>query len=103
MLSAVSKGHLLELARQVAAPRQARRCGQGRSLDASADHSGGLGRIRLRRSGPVADAMVRAGQDCGGPAGAGANARVIGSERRNGASVNSKRGFTARRTASHAS
>jgi 8-oxo-dGTP pyrophosphatase MutT (NUDIX family) len=32
--------NLLELARQGAAPRQARRGGQGRSLDAGADHSG---------------------------------------------------------------
>ena len=32
-----------------------------------------------------------------------AKARVIGSDRRNGGSVNSKRGFTSRRTASHAS
>src|SRR5215470_14059874 len=64
--------HLLELARQVAAPHQGCRGGQGATVDAGPDHVGVPSRrIWLRRFGPVSDGMLRAGQDCGRPAGGG--------------------------------
>ena len=64
--------HLLELTRQVATPHQARRGGQGAFVDAGADHAGGAScGIRLGWFGPAPGAVLRAGEDRGGPAGGG--------------------------------
>ena len=96
--------HLLELARQVAAPYQSGGGGERGSVGAGADHavgaaagsgSAGSGQFPVRCCGPVRTAVGRLA--------VATKARVIGSDRRNGGSVKLKRGLHSRMTASHAS
>ena len=100
MLGGVEK-HLLQVARQIAAPYQARRRGQRAVVDLDTDHVIAVGLLVGGRPAPPGGAG--SGQHRGGAAAGAANARVIGSECRNGGSVNAKLGLAARITASQAS
>ena len=96
--------HLLEQARQITTPDQGGRGGQGRILRSGRGprYHGSRPPDRASPAWRRCDDTDRSGRRSGSGGGA-ANASVIGSDRWNGGSVNSKLGFTSRMTASHGS
>ena len=92
------------MARQIAVPRQGCRRGQRLSLEINPDHVVAVCRLLWLAVRALSSyCLQRAGQHGGGRLAVAAKARVIGSEWRNGRSVNSKRGWLVRKTASQAS